>query len=146
MILKCAYCSGQMRVDESRIPQGKRVRIRCPHCDGIGLTSLDPPSGDSVGAVPAAAELKDRGALSPLSGQEERGSSRVPGKGPEVSEPAVPAYAFNGFRFPSEVETGRPAKRSWGPRTRIAAWVGASLGIVLVFALIVNLVLPGPPR
>ncbi len=35
MIVKCLKCQDNMRVDESRIPDGEKVKIRCPICGEI---------------------------------------------------------------------------------------------------------------
>jgi hypothetical protein len=60
----------------------------------------------------------------------------------------LPEDAFSDFRFPSEGDprkTVSPA-RPRSSKTRVAVWLGASVGIILFFAMLVNLILPGPPR
>jgi len=58
----------------------------------------------------------------------------------------MPDDAFTKFRFPAEegVIPDSAGRKSMG--RRILIWMAASLGIILAFAALVNLILPGPPR
>jgi predicted Zn finger-like uncharacterized protein len=138
MILKCTYCSGKMRVDEKSIPEGKWVKVKCPHCSGIGLAGRQHPG---EGAIPGGS-IPPQAAPSPMEPAAPDGRLAYH---TTVDEPSLPQDAFKGFRFPAETEAvavkESPPKKSG---LRILAWIGASLGIVLLFALVVNLVLPGP--
>jgi predicted Zn finger-like uncharacterized protein len=144
MILKCTYCNGKMRVDEKSIPEGKWVKVKCPHCNGIGLAGAQPPP---EGAIPG------HSLPSPSAGAPEVASTpRIPPSDtqlpylPRQEEPSVPQDAFRGFRFPAE-KASAEISQSEGKKTRrfrALAWIAASLGVILLFALIVNLVLPGP--
>jgi hypothetical protein len=125
MILKCSYCSGTMRIDEEGLHEGRPLKVRCPHCKGIGF----------VGARPS------RGAPLP----EERASS--PGtEASDTTDLSLPPDAFKDFRFPSEEDVSPPGRRFLSAKMRILVWIGASVGIIIIFALLVNLVLPGPPE
>jgi predicted Zn finger-like uncharacterized protein len=136
MIIKCSHCAGKMRVDESRIPKGQSFKIRCPHCKEIGVIQ-DQPAMDQTPApkVPAAASsIREKDSPAP----------RTTGNG--VSEHSLPSDAFHSFRFPSEREAPLveppPSRRGLG----IIIWVLVSLGIVAIFALLVNIILSGPGR
>lgn len=136
MIIKCSHCAGKMRVDESRIPKGQNFKIRCPHCNGIGVIQ-DQPAMDQTPApeVPtAASSVREKGSPAP----------RTTGNG--VSEHSLPSDAFHSFRFPSEREAPLveppPSRRGLG----IVAWILMSVGIVAFFALLVNIILSGPGR
>jgi predicted Zn finger-like uncharacterized protein len=136
MIIKCSHCAGKMRVDESRIPEGQRVKIRCPHCKEIGVIQ-DQPTMQQAPApeVPTtASSVREKGSPAP----------RRTGNG--VSEHSLPKDAFHSFRFPSEREVPLveppPARRGFG----IVTWILVSLGIVAFFALLVNIILSGPAR
>jgi predicted Zn finger-like uncharacterized protein len=125
MILKCSYCSGTMRIDEEALHGGRPLKVRCPHCKGVGFAGARPSGG---------APFPERRASSP-------GTQAA-----ETAELALPPDAFKDFRFPSEEDRARPVKRSMSAKTRILVWIGASIGIIIIFALLVNLVLPGPPE
>ncbi len=134
MVVKCSHCFGLMRVDDARIPPEKAVRVRCPHCRGIGTVGpLDTPSvGEERGPdIPKP--------LDPMTTTGE--------KEPPSEKPPVLFDPLDDIRFPEEprsVESAVKPDEKW--RT-IAIWVGVSLAVVGIFALLVNLLLPGPgPR
>src|SRR5208283_4510199 len=128
MIIKCSHCAGKMRVDESRIPEGQKVKIRCPHCKNIGVVQDQP----AVDQAPAPEVLTGSPSVQEKGSPEPRTSSNG------VSEHTLPSDAFHSFRFPSEreaplVETP-PAVGGFG----IITWILVSLGVVGLFALLVN--------
>jgi predicted Zn finger-like uncharacterized protein len=135
MILKCSYCSGKMRVDDARLPVGRAVKVRCPHCKGIGLTARKAP------AVPAESMKK----AAPLNRVESIEPPAQPAESRSVEFSPEPDVSDE-FRFPSEREAEPERGKTRGTWPRVLVWVGASLAIILAFALIVNLVLTGPPR
>ena len=136
MIIKCSQCAGKMRVDESRIPEGRKVKVRCPHCKSIGVIQ-DQPVIDQAPApevLTGSPSVQDKGSP-PL---------RITGNG--VSEHTLPSDAFHSFRFPSEREAplveGPSPVRDFG----LVTWILVSLGVVGFFALLVNIILSGPAR
>lgn len=131
MILRCSYCGGKMRVDEKALPSGKKVKVRCPSCRGIGLTSYDP----NEDGVEAAAQTRDRH-------EYREPSDTVAPDTQRVADLQVPSD----FRFPAEGDPDAPQRRSMGKGFKMFLWAAASLGIILFFAMLVNLVLPGPPK
>lgn len=136
MILKCSHCGKRMRVDDKSVPPGKHVKVRCPYCQGVGVALLPPPEA-------AAAPLKQSAvAERPQEAQQGAGSAAAATE----QEPPIPADAFNSFRFPSEEGGVEPQRTAMSSKLRLFLWIGASAGVVLLFALLVNLVLPGPPR
>lgn len=145
MILKCTYCNGKMRVDEKSIPDGKWVKVKCPHCSGIGLAGRQRPGDGAIpghdvpAPPPATTETAIFRSEPPVAdGQPER---RTP-----VGEPSLPRDAFRDFSFPAETKAApvEESPRKTGKTLWIVAWIGASLAIIIFFALVVNLVLPGP--
>jgi hypothetical protein len=138
MIVRCAHCNGQMKLDESNFPDKPRVKVRCPLCQGIGYVErqpIDPPPLESDPAVQAAGEAYETTA-------EFRRSELAAAA--KSYDPSIPSDAFKDFHFPAEMENdGRPPEPT---RTgvKIVLWAVASLAVIAFFALIVNVVLPGP--
>ena len=125
MILKCSYCSGKMRIDDEALREGRPLKIRCPYCKEIGLVGAQPPGG---------APLAEKSAV----------SRKI--EVSEATELSLPPDAFKDFRFPSEEDAAPPGRRHLSTKMRILLWIGASAGIIMMFALLVNLILPGPPE
>lgn len=131
MIVQCSTCQKKMRVDQDLIPPGEKVKLRCPHCGTVQ------PYDENSGITP-----EDK----PIVGSE-------PERDTIYAQPTddltIPSDAFHEFRFPSERRNGRssakqtPSKSS-GRWTNFAFWIAASLGVIILFALIVNIILPGP--
>ncbi len=135
MIVKCAHCRGLMRVDHKQIPAQAQAKVRCPHCRGLGLVRTQPPG------EPQAPSAKTPSGHAALAGPSGAGVVRS-------AQPAVheePEYVDE-YLFPAERET-LPYERQPGVISlRIVAWAVASVLVVLLFALLVNLILPGPQR
>ena len=133
-----------MRVDESRIPDGERVKIRCPICGEIQPYTKQ--RADT--ALVDQPEIRLESPTSPqIVVTADRTVENKPAKGPD--ELTIPADAFQDFRFPAERGAAASRKDATPPaasRKGIRGWIFAlvSLGIVAMFALIVNIVLPGP--
>jgi len=136
MIIKCSHCAGKMRIDESRIPEGQKVKIRCPHCKGIGLIQ-DQPTVDHTPTPEVFAGARSA---------QERGPTVTRTATNGVSEHTLPSDAFQSFRFPSERGVPVPDPRSPRAGFGIMTWILVSLGVVGFFALLVNIILPGPAR
>ncbi|MFH1115086.1 MAG: zinc-ribbon domain-containing protein [Pseudomonadota bacterium] len=142
MVIRCSHCRGMMRLDESRIPKDGGAKVRCPRCgeiDYVEESSL--PKSRGQDRVPAAGSRAPGPSAS-------RGpvSSSTPRAGDPAgrTEPSIPADAFQGFRFPGEREMDSVSNRSSSTWKRILVWGFVSLGVVVVFALLVNIVLWGP--
>lgn len=140
MVIKCTHCKGLMRIDEQRIPADGGVKVRCPHCTEIGY-------------VPAAGLGAGRETHSLSAGQPV--SSPVPRTPPEATrsaateqmekgDPTLPDDAFQDFRFPAEREAPEVRRTPVPRKKKLLVWAVVSLAIVAFFALLVNLVLPGP--
>jgi predicted Zn finger-like uncharacterized protein len=136
MIIKCSHCAGKMRIDESRIPKGQEVKIRCPHCKEIWVLK----DQSAVERTPPPQVVAN------ASGVQENSPSRPRTTGNGVSEHTLPSDAFHSFRFPSEREGPSaeqpPAGRGFG----IVTWILVSLGVIAFFALLVNIILSGPAK
>jgi predicted Zn finger-like uncharacterized protein len=137
MILKCTQCGEKMRVHDESVPPGKKVKVRCPHCQAVGVAWLPGPEADPA-AQPASAALVEESQHTQPAAE----SAVVTAE----KEPPIPADAFNSFRFPSEDEGAEPQSKPMSRKLRLLLWIAASAGVILFFALLVNLVLPGPPR
>lgn len=135
MIVNCSHCGGKMRVDESRIPQGQKAKIKCPHCEGIGFIQDQIPVEQIRASVPAA--------RTDIRSIQERTSSALQTTSADVSEHTLPSDAFESFRFPSEREAPAVERLSGGAGFSVLVWVLVSLGVVGVFALLVNIILHG---
>lgn len=134
MIVKCSHCAGSMRVDESRIPKGQSVKIRCPHCKEIQVFR----DSSIVDRTPAPRAPAQASSFHEESAPRQRGASNG------ISEHPLPSDAFETFRFPSEKETSLHEQASAGQGFGIVTWLLISLGVISVFALLVNLILSGP--
>ncbi len=132
-----------MRFDESRIPKGGGVKVRCPRCKEMDYVE-DPSLSKSPGKTPLPAEG------SKVSGGKPVGRGPVPrstpklGDAAEGSEPSIPDDAFQGFRFPAEKDKKSASTSSSNTWRRGLIWGIVSLAIVAFFALLVNVVLWGP--
>jgi hypothetical protein len=118
-------------VDESRLPPGERAKVRCPHCkeiSSIGDLTKQPGRPASPGVTAEVAG-------------EKKNVSR--GKAMD-HEPTFPKDAFENFRFPAETEAKEFPKKPRRSLLKAIIWIGVSLAIIGFFALLVNLVLPGP--
>ena len=80
----------------------------------------------------------------PVRGAEKRAEAGAASH-PEV-EPSTALEAPDEFRFPAEERVGERGKRYVKTWWSILLWIVVSLGIVAICALLVNFVLPGPPR
>jgi predicted Zn finger-like uncharacterized protein len=143
MIVNCSKCKEKMRVDESRIPSGDRVKIRCPTCGEIQPYSAQV---DHSSTAPKPLDKADPSSLQKMSGRDRTGGSSVR-KSPE--ELTIPADAFQDFRFPAErgaTGTSRKETQTNKSSKRLGKifFLLISVAVIAVFALIVNIVLPGP--
>jgi hypothetical protein len=135
-----------MRVDETRIPEGDRVKIRCPHCSQI--SSID---AKSAGPATAQFQASDTDPAVPAEGSKTGTDTESPDRSykKRAEDSDLPRDAFKDFRFPAEktsnagesrAKTGTGMSRTW----KAIIWIAASLVIIGFFALLVNIVLPGP--
>jgi hypothetical protein len=141
MVVTCARCNGKMRVDENLIPKGEEVKIRCPHCREIDVFRHGAPSPVPAPATetqpPKPEEPKPQATTLNQKVKTNAGSSRP-------AEFTIPDDAFRGFRFPSEQGARSTDKQPMNKKLKLAIWLIVSLAVVAFFALLVNIVLPGP--
>ncbi|MEW6348312.1 MAG: MJ0042-type zinc finger domain-containing protein [Thermodesulfobacteriota bacterium] len=133
MVVKCSHCFGLMRVDDARIPAEKTVRVRCPHCRGIGTVGPLEPAAlaqEDGPDIPGSVET------APTAGEKELATDR----------PQVLFDPLDDIRFPEEPRPAMSVAKSEGRWLTFAIWAGISLAVVGIFALLVNLVLPGPGK
>jgi len=129
-----------MRVDENALPRDQSFKVRCPSCKGIGTIGDTPDRETKSGG-----ELHGEDSSGGSAGRLNKAALHAPAALEAAFEPSIPDDAFQDFRFPAERLNG---KEEAGPRSRnkprllILALI--SLAVVSFFALLVNLVLPGP--
>jgi predicted Zn finger-like uncharacterized protein len=132
MIVKCSHCIGMMRVDESRLKPGRRLKVRCPHCRGIGIVA--PTTARSLDESNEADQLA-----------ENEGS---PGTAAFEAPDATEADQESKWvMFPAEEDGESPRKKTPPKKRRLRLIIFglASLAVIGFFALLVNVILPGPP-
>lgn len=118
-----------MKVDESKIPQGEHVQIKCPHCQSID----EFPQDSKTTTEPI---IEHNQAVNTEMDQQKKPANHI-------SNATIPDDAFRGFRFPAEKES--QINRS--PRNttmNLKFWLILGSIIVAGFALLVNIILPGP--
>ena len=135
-----------MKVDDSRLPADKPGKVRCPHCDRI--CPADPRR-----------DLSDQFQINSEAARDDAADARVPpaeseevpppgAHGAAKSPPAVsqPSEDDNDFVFPAEQGGRRSRERSMGTGGRVILWTALSFLVMAFFALVVNVLLPGPPK
>jgi len=143
MVIRCSHCKGMMRLDETRIPKGGGVKIRCPLCQELDYVE-DPSLSKTQEQRSAPTATQQTGVRTPVAGDLPPGSAPARRSTPAESEPSIPEDAFQGFRFPAERERNSTSKRTRKPWVKLLIWGIVSLAIVAFFALLVNIVLSGP--
>jgi len=122
-----------MRIDESSLPKGRSVKVRCPHCNEIGPTQ-DPVS--FTGAVD--------GRLDSSTQPFDETMDDLRRALPRDKSPLFPSSVASDFRFSAEREAISPRKTILSRRLKVLLWAVGSLLVVGFFALLVNIILPGP--
>lgn len=142
MIIRCAHCQGTMRLDEKTLPDTPKVKVRCPHCRGIGY--IEPKFPRSTPVAPSPAERPTPKSFRPKF-ELPQPTPDEPGMEYDLS---IPADAFKEFRFPAEQDSNGRSRNGIKNGTTIGLktviLVIASLITVVFFALLVNVILPGP--
>ncbi len=142
MIVRCAHCQGTMRLDEKSLHDRPKVKVRCPHCQGIGY--IEPKFSRPTPAVSSPAERPTSKSFQPKSQLPQQVADE-----PEMEyDISIPADAFKEFRFPAEEDSNGSLRNE----IRNGATIGlktvilviASVITVVFFALLVNVILPGP--
>jgi predicted Zn finger-like uncharacterized protein len=142
MIIRCAHCQGTMRVDEKDLPDRPKVKVRCPHCRGIGYIEHKFPRPTQAASSPAEGPTT----------KSNRAKFQLPQQVTDKTEIeydiSIPADAFKEFRFPAEQDSNGRSRNGIGNGATIGLktviLVVASLITVVFFALLVNMILPGP--
>ena len=133
MIITCTRCGGLMRIDEGGLPKGRSVKVRCPHCNAIGpIRGAVSPGGLVAGSSDSPSRSRDRPSVAPQAAR------------PAGRELSFPSEVASAFRFPAEQASRSPEKRMFSLGWRMLFWAVGSLLLVGFFALLVNIILPGP--
>lgn len=143
MIINCPHCNGKMRVDETKIPPGERVKVLCPHCSEISpVGDGTTPNQTGKGAPPA----REPRPAADFAKTAETGAAKTEQRSTTPDqELCFPRDAFQNFRFPVEKEILTASKKKKASSmARLLVWIVVSLATIGLFALLVNLILPGP--
>ena len=132
MVVKCAHCFELMRVDDSRVPEAKPVKVRCPHCQGIGIVEPAARKAESTARGTEPIIALPRTPPAPAE-KEHQAESRQ-----ELFDP------LDDIQFPSDRGLPEPAPEPGRKWLRMVIWTAVSIAVVSFFALLVNIVLPGP--
>jgi predicted Zn finger-like uncharacterized protein len=142
MIAKCSHCGGMMRIDESGLPKGRSVRVRCPLCNEVG------PIREVSSPAPADRPLGGVEAPQSTSGSPDRPHEQILARPQTTSQETEELSASSGvtseFRFPAEQGPVAPSEPTFSRTRKMLFWVLGSLLVVAAFALLVNIILPGP--
>ena len=143
MIIRCAHCQGTMRVDEKgSLPDRPKVKVRCPHCRGIGYIEHKFPSPTQAVSSPA------EGPTTKSNQTKFQLPQQVTDETELEYDISIPADAFKDFRFPAEQDSNGRSRNGTGNGATIGLktviLVVASLITIVFFALLVNVILPGP--
>ena len=147
MVVKCFYCESLLHVDENRIPGDQDVRVRCPKCGKEGLIQKEEnPLGsitdDCTVIEPGGPSLTEK--IPMIEKKMDQSSSKRSASG-KAGELTLPEDAFNNFRFPAETGAPNQKKSFWSSRSTLIAFVAVSVLVVIFFAALVNIILPGLP-
>lgn len=134
MILSCSQCGGMMKVDEAKVPANRKFKVRCPHCQYVDVVT-----GQSV-----APEVSATGPLEARNDQPARlKQSHAIARDRESSLDVQRSHGD--IHFPADIGDVEPlAKKLMSRKMWLICWVVGSVTWVGLFALLVNLILPGP--
>lgn len=132
MIVECPHCNQLLQTPETDPLHGKDLDVRCPVCSGGGILT-----GASQEAVSTS--------LGEQSNEKKKLSTHDSSKSGQTlpSDLSIPEDAFNHFRFPAETEALRSSVSRFGKLYQKLLFAVISLIVVIFFAVLVNIVLPG---
>lgn len=133
MIVKCPHCNQLLQTGETCLSDTSNMRVRCPLCSGEGMLAGANQNSD---LPPVTQKIwKDR----PAEAEDVvKAGHTLP------SDLTIPEDAFNHFRFPAETETSRTGSPRFGKSFRKPLFALVSIIVVIFFAALVNIILPGP--
>lgn len=146
MVAKCFNCEALLRVKEEQVPENGGGRIRCPKCGSEGSIRKSGNGNDpSVSFPNAVAPSTSQTFVENLEPTEEvqrlpKGSTQV-----KAGELTLPEDAFRGFRFPAEIDEMVNKAPSWSFRAKLITFLAVSVFVLMLFAALVNIILPGMP-
>ncbi len=139
MVIQCRSCNGLLRCDPMLASGDRARRIRCPHCGRDGFIHNDTVSeGGAVLETITPKPDVDKNIISKEQSENDEFREQKDVWELEIrQEPREEADAMSSEQKPL---CAKPA----GSRINWVRWIAASFAVVLVFALFVNLILPGP--
>jgi len=143
MVVECSQCKGIARVDESILYSSARVKIRCPHCAGTGFVLFSPAMDHEIDEFRGDWQIGRSAESSVVADRFKAGKSPLDPSIKEV-DPTLPADAFEDFRARSGKEMSTLETKYILSRSKLLLLAALSLAVVAFFALVVNLILPGP--
>jgi len=123
-----------MKVDETQIPEHRKFKVRCPRCQHVDVVEGPSLASEETARPPVSEPAKETIA------------SVQPYATPDDPErQSDPQRCNSDVHFPADAEEVKPqARQLMSRKTRLICWAVGSLAWVLFFALLVNLILPGP--
>lgn len=146
IIRKCSHCQELMKIDETKLPEGKDGLVRCPHCREIlrideESRALRPLSSESRTQEES---LDAEESVVPEDDEQEFTSDDVPPDHDTVA--SVADKSSDDFLFPAEVGPDPLKEKKRSLKFKLVLWAIISVAVIGFFALLVNLILPGPPE
>lgn len=132
MIVECPHCHELLRTGNVNLSPGQELSAKCPRCAGEGLLT-------GCAAQTVCPDHNPDLTVAPKQRLDHDGKSLVS----HSSDFTLPEDAFNHFRFPAETESQRSGA-STKRNLRMFIFAGVSVLVVVLFAALVNVVLPGP--
>jgi nitrate reductase NapE component len=135
-----------MKIDETKLPEGKDGMVRCPHCREIlrideESLSLRPLASDSR---PQEEPLDTNESVAPQADEQEFTSYDVPPN--HDTKTSIDEDSSDDFLFPAEMGPDPLKEKKRSLKLKLVLWVIISVALIGFFALLVNLILPGPPE
>jgi hypothetical protein len=131
-----------MKIDDTGLHGDRSIKVKCPHCEVALSMVTHAPRWEKPPSARPDTKGSDTGIPAPESGvfQDEKGPEVLPVNTEGIWDEEIPQGAF----FPAEQDAG-PTLRSWmASSLKTFIWIVVSVAVVALFALIVNLTLPGP--
>lgn len=139
----CPLCKGLMRVFTKELSENTPFRVRCPHCEVVLAVDSPPPQNitEMSDKEKALSARRQETEYTFEAAEDNRSKSLNWAEYPDFwDEEEIPESAL----FPAEKDAGTSVGTWMKSTLRTLLWIIVSVGVIVIFALIVNLVLPGP--
>ncbi|MCL5122990.1 MAG: zinc-ribbon domain-containing protein [Deltaproteobacteria bacterium] len=145
MVVKCFNCEALLRVDEKSIPEGEQINVRCPKCGSEGIIGANQHSFKSeTDSLQQIQGLESKIVEKPVDQMKDQPLSKT-ATNSKAGELTLPEDAFKDFRFPGQVSPSSKKSLFGDRRAGKIFFLIASIIVVAIFTILVNLILPGMP-